>query len=79
MKTLFSLLILLVLASCDATSDYKYKIKGKIYVPTSGVNPLHDAVWYTNSIHLVNDTLIYYNSDGSEVRINPPFTIDTLK
>lgn len=78
MKTLFSLLFLLVLASCN-TTEYKYRIKGKVYIPTSGVNPVHDAVWYTNSIKLVNDTLIYYNSDGSEVRINPPFTIDTLR
>ena len=78
MKTLYNLLILLVLVSCN-TKDYKYRIKGKIYIPTSGVNPVHDAVWYTNSIKLVNDTLVYYNSDGSEVRINPPFTIDTLR
>lgn len=78
MKTLFSLLLLLVIASCN-TNDYKYRIKGRIYVPTSGPNPMHDAIWYTNSIHLVNDTLVYYNSDGSEVRINPPFTIDTLR
>lgn len=78
MKTLFSLLLLLVITSCS-TNDYKYRIKGRIYVPTSGANPMHDAIWYANSIHLVNDTLVYYNSDGSEVRINPPFTIDTLR
>ena len=44
MKKVIYLSILILLASCE-TNDYKYKIKGKVYIPTSGLNPMHDAVW----------------------------------
>lgn len=74
MKKLFIFLILFSVISCK-TNNYKYKVKGKIYIPTSGVNPMDDAVWYTNNYNIVNDTLIYRNSDGSEVRVNPPFKV----
>jgi hypothetical protein len=72
------LLIALLLTSC-IDKQYKYKITGKVYVPTSGTNPMHDAVWYTDSLNFDGDTLYYFNSDSSEVRIYPPFTIDTLR
>jgi hypothetical protein len=71
------LLISLLLVSC-VPKQYKYKITGKVYVPTSGINPMHDAVWYTDSLNFDGDTLFYYNTDRSEVRITPPFTIFTL-
>ena len=70
--------LLFILASCQF-KGYKYKIKGKIYIPTSGVNPMHDAVWFTDSIRFKNDTIFYTNSDGSVVQINPPYTIYKLK
>ena len=68
------LLIGLLLFSCTK-KEYRYEIKGKIYVPTSGTNPMHDAIWYTDTINFDGDTLYYFNSDGSEVRINPPFIL----
>jgi hypothetical protein len=46
---------------------------------TSGPNPMHDAVWYTDTLGFDGDTAYYFNSDGSEVRIYPPYTIDSLK
>ena len=68
------LLISLLLFSCTK-KEYRYEIKGKIYVPTSGTNPMHDAIWYTDTINFDGDTLYYFNSDGSEVRINPPYIL----
>jgi len=49
------LLIGLLLVSC-VSKQYKYKITGKVYVPTSGINPMHDAVWYTDSLNFDGDT-----------------------
>jgi hypothetical protein len=75
MKKLFSLLLLtLTLVSC-IKKDYKYEIRGKVYVPTAGLNPMHDAIWYTDTISFDGDTIYYFNSDGSEVRINPPYIL----
>jgi len=68
------LLISLLLFSCNK-KEYRYEIKGKVYVPTSGTNPMHDAIWYTDTIGFDGDTLYYFNSDGSEVRINPPYIL----
>jgi len=68
------LLISLLLFSCTK-KEYKYEIKGKVYVPTAGVNPMHDAIWYTDTISFDGDTLYYFNSDGSEVRIKPPYIL----
>ena len=67
-------IILLGLTSCTM-KDYKYEIHGKVYVPTSGPNPMHDAIWYTDTISFDADTLYYFNSDGTEVRINPPYVL----
>jgi hypothetical protein len=68
------LLISLLLFSCTK-KEYRYEIKGQVYVPTSGVNPMHDAIWYTDTINFDGDTLYYFNSDGSEVRITPPYIL----
>ena len=46
---------------------------------TSGPNPMHAAIQYTDTLGFDGDTAYYFNSDGSEVRIYPPYTIDTLK
>ena len=73
MKKLFSFIIGLTLLSC--TKEYKYEIKGKVYVPTGGTSGLHDAIWYTDTISFDGDTAYYFNSDGSEVRINPPYIL----
>jgi hypothetical protein len=74
MKTIKILLLTLLLFSCGG-KKYKYEIKGKVYVPTSGLNPMHDVIWYTDTINFDGDTIYYFNSDGSEVRIYPPFIL----
>lgn len=74
MKTIKILILSLLLFSCEG-KKYRYEIKGKVYVPTSGLNPLHDATWYADSIHFDGDTICYRNSNGKEVRIKPPYTL----
>jgi hypothetical protein len=72
-------LIILITFSCNR-NKYRYKIHGKIYIPTSGLHPIHDAIWYTDTISFDGDTLYYFNSDGSKVTIRPPYTlIDNTK
>jgi hypothetical protein len=33
------------------------------------------VIWYTDTINFDGHTIFYYNSDGSQVRINPPYNI----
>ena len=73
-KLILITLVGMVLFSCNR-KEYKYEIHGKVYVPTSGVNPMHDAIWYTDTINFDGDTIFYFNSDGSEVRIKPPYIL----
>ena len=73
-KLILISLVGMVLFSCNR-KEYKYEIHGKVYVPTSGLNPMHDAIWYTDTISFDGDTIYYFNSDGSEVRINPPYIL----
>lgn len=74
MKKLISFIAVLLLFSCNR-KEYKYEIRGKVYVPTSGAEPMHDAIWYTDTISFDGDTAYYFNSDGTEVRINPPYIL----
>ena len=64
----------LTLVSCTS-KKYKYKIKGQVRVTKSDTTILHDAIWYTDTISFDEDTAYYFNSDGSEVRIYPPFIL----
>lgn len=73
-KLILITLVGMVLFSCNR-KEYKYEIHGKVYVPTSGMNPMHDAIWYTDTINFDGDTIFYFNSDGSEVRIKPPYIL----
>jgi hypothetical protein len=73
-KLILITLVGMVLFSCGE-KKYKYEIHGKVYIPTSGVNPMHDAIWYTDTIGFDGDTIYYFNSDGSEVRIKPPYIL----
>jgi hypothetical protein len=73
-KLILITLVGMVLFSCNR-KEYKYEIHGKVYVPTSGVNPMHDAIWYTDTINFDGDTIYYFNSNGSEVRIKPPYIL----
>ena len=75
MKTIFKITLLLLIITSCGKKDYRYEIRGKIYVPTSGVNPMHDAIWYTDTISFDGDTIYYFNSDGSKVRIKPPYIL----
>lgn len=75
MKTLFKTLFLILILTACGKKEYRYEIRGKVYVPTSGLNPMHDAIWYTDTISFDGDTVYYFNSDGSEVRIRPPFIL----
>ena len=75
MKTVKTLLLsTLLLYSCKG-KEYSYEIQGKVYVPTSGTNPMHDAKWFTDTISFDGDTIYYFNSDGSQVRIRPPYIL----
>lgn len=78
MKKFNYFLIFLFLLACKP-KEYKYKIEGQVYIPTSGLNPMHDAIWFTDSIRFRNDTIFYTSSDGSVVQINPPYKIYKLK
>ena len=73
-KLILITLVGFMLFSCVG-KEYRYEIHGKVYVPTSGVNPMHDAIWYTDTISFDGDTIYYFNSDGSEVRIKPPYIL----
>jgi hypothetical protein len=64
----------LTIVSCTS-KKYKYKIIGQVRVPKSDTTVLHDAIWYTDTISFDEDTAYYFNSDGSEVRIYPPFIL----
>lgn len=73
-KLILITLVGFMLFSCVG-KEYRYEIHGKVYVPTSGINPMHDAIWYTDTISFDGDTIYYFNSDGSEVRIKPPYIL----
>ncbi len=75
MRKLISIIIILVIFFSCKREKYKYEIHGKVYVPTNGISGLHDAVWYTDTISFDGDTIYYFNTDGSEVRINPPYIL----
>ena len=64
------LLLVLLLASCT-NKEYKYKIEGTVETK-DGARP---AIWYTDTISFDGDTAYYFNSDGSQVRISPPYTL----
>lgn len=71
-KLIFISLITFILLSCEQTK-YRYKINGKVYISDS--NWVYDGIWFTNTIGFDKDTIYYFNSDGSEVRIYPPYKI----
>jgi hypothetical protein len=74
MKFITLLLLSTILLSCDV-KEYKYKIEGVVETKDGG----HPAVWYTDTISFDGDTAYYFNSDGSEVRISPPYVLKTIK
>ena len=63
----------ITLFSC-VNDNFKYRVVGKVKT-TDG---LKDAVWYTDTLGFDYDTIYYENSDGSVVRISPPYEIEIL-
>jgi hypothetical protein len=70
MKKLLALLI--VLTSCSIKEkEWPYEIKGNVETE----NGPHPAIWHTDTIYFKGDTVCYDNSDGSIVKIAPPYEI----
>jgi hypothetical protein len=73
MKPFKILILLLSLFSCQ-DKKYRYKISG--YTEINGNE--HETIWYVDTFDLKNDTVYYTNSDGSQIKIDPPFIIKHL-
>lgn len=81
-------LLALTLLSCKGR-DYKYKISGKRVMliekhvdwqETNVSEELVDVIAYTDTIHGYNeDSIWYYNSDGSKMTILAPYTLKHIK
>jgi hypothetical protein len=79
MKKFFNCLFLtIVLFSCNK-KDYNYEIIGTVYVEKNGLYYPQKSIWYTDTISFDHDTIYYFNSDGSEVRIYPPYILKDKK
>ena len=83
--TLFSLLLF----SCKS-KDYKYKIEGNVmasnpkrysFVPDyDTTKSLRPAIAYTDTIYGQNeDSIWYYNSDGSKLTLLAPYKVYEVK
>lgn len=88
MKFITLLLLSFVLLSCD-DKEYKYKIEGQVpvlierQVDWNEVNvteELRPAIAYTDTIYGQNeDSIWYYNTDGTKLTLLKPYTIYKLK
>jgi hypothetical protein len=89
MKLIKILFLSLVLFSCNRPS-FKYKIEGNVmaidskpysFVPNyDTLETLRPAIAYTDTIHGYNDDSIwYYNSNGSKVTLLAPYKIYKIK
>ena len=88
MKFITLLLLSSFLFSCDF-KEHKYKIEGQVpvlierQVDWNEVNvtqELRPAIAYTDTIYGQNeDSIWYYNTDGSKLTLLKPYTIYKLK
>ena len=88
MKFITLLLLSFLLFSCDV-KEYKYKIEGQVpvlierQVDWNEVNvtqELRPAIAYTDTIYGQNeDSIWYYNTNGSKLTLLKPYTIHKLK
>jgi hypothetical protein len=88
MKFITLLLLSFLLFSCDV-KEHKYKIEGQVpvlierQVDWNEVNvtqELRPAIAYTDTIYGQNeDSIWYYNTDGSKLTLLKPYTIYKLK
>jgi hypothetical protein len=53
------------------TKDYKYRIVGKVIVHGDTL----DAIAYTNDYLMMDDSIVYYNSDSSMQVLHSPYTV----
>jgi hypothetical protein len=90
MKLLKILFLSLVLLSCNSKIDYKYKIVGNVmakdpkpysFVPNEDTTKhLRPAVAYTDTIYGQNeDSIWYYNTDGSKLTLLAPYKVYKTK
>lgn len=56
-------------------NEYKYEFRG--YVNTN--EGQKEAIWYCDTFNFDSDTAFYTNSDGSIVKIYPPYIVKHLK
>ena len=63
------LVIGLLLLGCG--KRYRYKIVGSVMVN----NRPRNAIWYTDTISIKNDTAYYFNSDDTKVTISGKYII----
>jgi hypothetical protein len=65
-----------LLIGCSSKPDkYKYRIYGNVEIVKGDSLVDHPAIWLTDTIYFIGDTVCYDNSDGSTVKIKPPYTI----
>ena len=70
---IFCFSLLFLITSC-IPDNYKYRIVGKVKTKDG----LKNAVWHSDTLAFDYDTVYYKNSDGSVVRISPPYEIEIL-
>lgn len=74
-KITYLFLILLGLISCNGR-DYRYKIEGLVKVGTE----FKPAIAYTDTIYGQNeDSIWYYNTNGTKLTIVSPYTVSKIK
>jgi hypothetical protein len=74
-KIILYISAILILCGCNGL-EYKYHIVGKVILKDS---TLRNSEWFTDTISFDFDTAFYKNSDGSVVKIYPPYTVYEIK
>jgi hypothetical protein len=75
MKKIITLLLITVFISCN-NNKFKFKITGNVKTPTGYGN----AIAYTDTIHgRCNDSIWYYNTDGTKVTLRAPYRVYIIK
>jgi hypothetical protein len=87
-KSLYVFILIFSLISCNGR-NYKYKIYGKKVMliekhvdwqETNLTEELVDVIAYTDTIHgYNNDSIWYYNSNGSKMTILTPYKVTKIK
>ncbi len=88
MKVVYAIGLSILFFSCKG-KEYKYKIEGMVptrierQVDLTEINvteELRPAIAYTDTIYGQNeDSIWYYNSDGSKLTILKPYTVYSIK